>query len=184
MTRITRVKCQSFKHHATSCGGYYFFFRTDRHSISPTFPFLLSAQLPWNRSTDCYDGYILCRCTYSKTILNQFCSQLCFSWTYIPPRLVSSLYLARPRVHHITMFANYFLLIVKHSNDRNFVPNFNSCAQQYRAIAILKNHPVTHQKDVLLSAPTRINAPSGDRSSYSLGRFHQVWIRLKFNNLI
>ena len=54
-------------------------------------------------------------------------------------------------------------LLNLYTSSPNFVPNFNSCAQQYRAIAILKNHPVTHQNGVLLSAPTRINAPTGVR---------------------
>lgn len=162
--------------------GINFFEPTDIRSVRHSL-FFVSAT-PWNRSTSVVMMEILCRCTYSQSILIQVCSQLFLFWTYTLPRLVSSFYLARPRVHLITMFANYYLLIVKHSNDSNFVPNFNSCAQQYRAIAILKNHPVTHQNGVLLPAPTRTYAPSGDRSSYTLGRLYQVWIRLKYNNLI
>ena len=81
---------------------------------------LLSEHFPWNGLTDFHESVvmmnILCRWAQSQTIVHSFAS---FELRHLP-RLISSLYLERPCVHLITVFANNFLPLVKHPNDINF----------------------------------------------------------------
>ena len=81
---------------------------------------LLSEHFPWNGLTDFHESVvmmnILCRWAHSQTIVHSFAS---FELRQLP-RLISSLYLERPCVHLITVFANNFLPLVKHPNDINF----------------------------------------------------------------